>query len=149
MWSLYSGFPPFSWLPYLHEFSASIRSLAIFPTFQQGLTVASMDPPSTVTTPEHRTKGGLDVHEYGYTLSSIHRLRSLLLRESNNRGEFWSHAFQTPELPLICRGDQDFRVHIKSCHENPRSLRTEIVSHDANFHQILSDECGSSPASFM
>ena len=108
-----------------------------------------MDPPSKVTTSAKRTKGDLDANVCAYTLSSIHRLRNLLLRESNSRGEFWSHEFRNPDLPLICCGDQDIRVHIKICHENPQGLRTEIVSHDANFHQILLDECEASPALFM
>lgn len=108
-----------------------------------------MDPQVTVTASEKTTKGGLDAHEYGYTLADIHMLRSLLLRESNNRGDFWSHSLQNPDLPLICCGDQDIRVHIKICHDIPRGLRAEIVSHDGDFNRILSDECRAGAALFV
>lgn len=80
---------------------------------------------------------GGDAHEYTYTFTDTHRLKSLLLRKSRDRQNFWSHLFQNPELSLICCGDEDIRVHVKIWGENLQDLRTELVSNDKDFHRIL------------
>ena len=96
-----------------------------------------MEIVSTANVSAKTTKGGSDTYGHDYTLSDKHRLRSLLLRESDNRRKSWSHLFRIPDSSLSCCENQDIRVHINICYEKPWKLSTETVTRDEDFHRIL------------
>ena len=81
----------------------------------------------------------LDAYELDYTISDMHRLRSLLLREIDDRLRFWSHFFFNKEISVICCEYGDIEVHIMRSHKDRSDLTAETVSNGEDFHRVLSD----------